>query len=607
MMIGEGVKSMLAKPIQLADQVAKLAEDVESFRAECAELKVKAEKLAGLLRQAARADLYERPAVRILGDTAQVLTKVLSLVDKCRNHGLVHRLFTIIPAASFPRMSTNLDNSMANVSWLLRISSIESNDGDLHGLPNIAQGEPILFLIWEHIARLQAGSPDAREESAFYLASLARDNDHFANRIIEEDGVGPLLRLLKEGRDEGQESAAGAIRYLGRHAESVDKLVRAGMCSVFAKVLKDGSMRVQALVAQAVAELVDRHPNCQELFEQSNVARLLVGHLAFETVQEHIKYAVGQSKGMSLHSAVLAHTKSMRAANNTATAEKPNKNRNPNDMLSVVQSATRQHHAPSSKGRELESEETKAELKAMAAYALWKLAKGSISICKSMTESRALLCFAVLLEKGVGDVRYYSAMALMEIARVAEHNIALRQSAFKPSSPTAKAVVDQLLYIVRNGAYDNLLLPCITALGSLSRTFQASETRIIRPLVLLLEATETEMEMEVTKEAVVALTKFVYTENHLHLNHSKAIIEAGGATPLVQLVYLHGQVQMEALVLLCYIALHVPDSEELQQAGVLGVLLWASKQEQLGQDPRLEALLSEARARIELFQSIASR
>ena len=112
----------------------------------------------------------------------------------------------------------------------------------------------------------------------------------------------------------------------------------------------------------------------------------------------------------------------------------------------------------------------KAHMKAMAAKALWKLARGHPGVCKNITESRALLCFARLLEKGDGGagthLQFYSAMAIMEITRVAEHNLALRQSAFKPSSLPAKAIAEQLLCIVRNGEYDDdLLLPCITALG----------------------------------------------------------------------------------------------------------------------------------------------
>lgn len=644
--MADGVKQILTKPIQLADQVTKLADDAHSFRTECQELKGKTERLAALLRQAARAELYERPARRIMDDTEQVLDKALALVTKCRANGLMKRMFTIIPAVSFRKMSIGLDNSIGDVSWLLRVSAAGDEDGDMHlGLPPIAQNEPILFLIWEQIATLHNGSLDARADAAASLVSLARDNERYGKLIIEEDGVGPLLRLVKEGRLEGQENAARALGLLGRDPESVEQMVLAGVCSVFSKVLKESPMKVQAMVAWAVSELAANHPKCQDVFAQNNVVRLLVGHLAFETVQEHSKYTI-PPKVTSIHSVVMANNTStnITADPSIDSSEHPVV-RHPmgsqammNQMHNVVQStmaakgqlqgqsapirsnAASDHQHPahpangrqqhfslagaSIKGREFEDPATKAYMKAMAARALWQLARGNSANCKSITESKALLCFAVLLAKGEEEVRYNSAMALMEIARVAEVDADLRRSAFKPTSPTARSVVDQLVRIVEKADYDDLLVPCITALGCLSRTFRATETRIIGPLVRLLD----EKEAIVMREAAIALTKFACTDNYLHLDHSKAIIKAGGAKHLVQLVYFGEQVvQIPALILLSYIALHVPESEELAQAEVLAVLEWASKQASVIQDPEIDVLLPEAKGRLELYQSRGSR
>ncbi|XP_035542846.1 uncharacterized protein LOC118345298, partial [Juglans regia] len=241
------VKQILATPIQLADQVAKAAEEASSFKQECAEIKSKTEKLAGLLRQAARAssDLYERPTRRIIDDTDQVLEKALSLVVKCRVNGIVKRVFTIIPTAAFRKMSAQLENSIGDLSWLLRVSAPADDRGDEYlGLPPIAANEPILCLIWEQIAILSTGSLEDRSDAAASLVSLARDNDRYGKLIIEEGGVGPLLKLIKEGKQEGQENAARAIGLLGRDPESVDHMIVAGVCSVFAKILKEGPMKV---------------------------------------------------------------------------------------------------------------------------------------------------------------------------------------------------------------------------------------------------------------------------------------------------------------------------------------------------------------------------
>ncbi|KAJ8567625.1 hypothetical protein K7X08_019833 [Anisodus acutangulus] len=647
------VKQILTKPIQLADQVIKAADEASSFKQECTDLRSKTEKLVALLRQAARAgnDLYERPTRRIIDDTEQVLEKALVLVLKCRAHGLVKRVFTIIPATQFGKMSSQLENSIGDVSWLLRVSaSADERADDCLGLPPIAANEPILYLIWEQIAILYTGSVDDRSDSANSLVSLARDNDRYGKLIIEEGGVGPLLKLLKEGKSEGQENAARAIGLLGRDPESVEHMIHAGVCSVFAKILKEGPMKVQAVVAWAVSELAAHYPKCQDLFHQHNTIRLLVSHLAFETVQEHSKYAI-VSKATSIHHAVVlaSSNTNVNVANtvNNKIIEDEDKShiphplgsKKPNHMHSVVATAMKgqivnglnqtnqakvngnsnsakgnqvHHHnqhslsssgLSSNKGRELEDPATKAYMKAMSARALWKLAKGNSPICRSITESRALLCFAELLKKGPEDVQYNSAMAVMEITSVAEVDAELRRSAFNPNSPACKAVVDQLLRIIEQADSD-LLVPCVKAIGSLARTFRATETRMITPLVKLLD----EREAEISKEAAIALTKFANSVNYLHLDHSKAIISAGGAKHLIQLVYFGEQiVQSSALLLLCYISLHVPDSEELAQAEVLPVLEWASKQSYLIQDEDVEALLQEAKSRLELYQSRGSR
>ncbi|KAJ4880787.1 armadillo repeat only 1 [Raphanus sativus] len=652
------VKQILVRPIQLADQITKAADEAYSFRQECLEVKAKTEKLAGLLRQAARAsnDLYERPTRRIIDDTEQVLFKAIALVEKCRATGLMKRLFTIIPAAAFRKITMQLENSLGDVSWLLRVSASgdDRDDEYLGGLPPIAANEPILCLIWEQVAILFTGSLEDRSDAAASLVSLARDNDRYGRLIIEEGGVPPLLKLAKEGKLEGQENAARAIGLLGRDPESVEQIVNSGVCQVFAKILKDGHMKVQTVVAWSVSELASNHPKCQDHFAQNNIIRFLVSHLAFETVQEHSKYAIVSNKQTlsSIHTVVMASNtnpseKGHEQDETNSNISHPMSNQTPSQMHSLVANTfaikgsdsgsgsgtnknqtkqsnqQHQHHhhtkggptprgnnpthvslmGTSIKGREYEDPATKAQMKAMAARALWQLSRGNLQICRSITESRALLCFAVLLEKGDDEVKSYSALAMMEITDVAEQYSELRRSAFKPTSPAAKAVVEQLLKVIENEVPD-LLIPCIKSIGSLSRTFRATETRIIAPLVKLLD----EREAEVSMEAAVALIKFACTENFLRDNHSKAIIAAGGAKHLIQLVYFGEQmVQVPALVLLCYIALNVPDSETLAQEEVLVVLEWSTKQSHLVEAPTIDEILPEAKSRLELYQSRGSR
>ncbi|WOL04418.1 hypothetical protein Cni_G13139 [Canna indica] len=113
-----------------------------------------------------------------MDDTEQVLSKALALMDKCRNRSFVHCLFSITPAAAFAKISTQIDNSISDVSWLLLASA------------------------------------PTRSEVVATLVSLAWDNQHFAKIIIEEDGIVPLLRLLKEvgqGRGAGRTSLVPSV------------------------------------------------------------------------------------------------------------------------------------------------------------------------------------------------------------------------------------------------------------------------------------------------------------------------------------------------------------------------------------------------------------
>ncbi|GFQ03872.1 hypothetical protein PHJA_002531000 [Phtheirospermum japonicum] len=439
---------------------------------------------------------------------------------------------------------------------------------------------------------------------------------------------------------EGQENAARAIGLLGRDPESVEQIVNAGACQVFAKILKEGHMKVQVVVAWAVSELAAHHRKCQDPFAQNNIIRLLVKHLAFETIPEHSKYAItSKQNSLSIHSIVLANamggdkdgemieddrqfpshtmpgqhnqnqmhnvvanTLAMKSTMNTKT-----NNNNQNHHHQHHQKHTKHHDtlAGSSikKHRELEDPATKAEMKSMAARALRYLCAGNVNICKSVTESRALLCLAVLLEKGPDDVKYNSAMALMEITAVAEQDSSLRRSAFKPTAPVAKAVVDQFLRIIEMPDSE-LTIPSIRSIGNLARTFRATETRFIHPLVHLLD----ESEPEVTGEAALALNKFAGPENFLHDTHCKEIIKLGGVKHLLPLVYFGEQiVQIPCFILLCYLALHVPDSETLAQEEVLNLLEWATKQPHMMQDKDIDTLVYEAKKRLELYQSRGSK
>jgi hypothetical protein len=51
------------------------------------------------------------------------------------------------------------------VAWLVHISSLIDDDVDLQGMPNIAQNESVLGLVWDHITRLQTGTLTAQVDA----------------------------------------------------------------------------------------------------------------------------------------------------------------------------------------------------------------------------------------------------------------------------------------------------------------------------------------------------------------------------------------------------------------------------------------------------------
>ena len=99
--------------------------------------------------------------------------------------------------------------------------------------------------------------------------------------------------------------------------------------------------------------------------------------------------------------------------------------------------------------RDNEDPETKLRLKVHVTRALWKLAQDNIKNSKFITDTRALLCFAKLIETGKGDVQFNSIMAVIAITVSAERSSEIRKAAFKAKAPAAIAVVDQLIRVIK--------------------------------------------------------------------------------------------------------------------------------------------------------------
>ena len=229
--------------------------------------------------------------------------------------------------------------------------------------------------------------------------------------------------------------------------------------------------------------------------------------------------------------------------------------------------------------RENEDPETKRELKVEVTSALWKLARDNVKISRKITETKALICLAEMIEKETGEVRRNAVMAVMEIAASAEEDAELRRFAFKTNSRAAKSVVEQLLRIIIEpevGSEEELLVPCVKAIGCLARTFPAKEVHIIEPLVHQLENPEPKVVME----ACLALQKFVNPSNFLHVEHSKTISDSGAIHRIVEILLLvdgtnskgSSSPQLPMLRLLCYLAQNLPSHDVFLETDTLKVL-----------------------------------
>ncbi|XVE93168.1 hypothetical protein REPUB_Repub01dG0167200 [Reevesia pubescens] len=246
----------------------------------------------------------------------------------------------------------------------------------------------------------------------------------------------------------------------------------------------------------------------------------------------------------------------------------------------------------------LSSEQSALKLKISCSKALWMLARGSLSNCRTLTETKGMLCLAKLVKTEQDELQYNCVMIIKEITVIAESDNDFRHSAFKSTSPAAKAAVDELLRVIKEFDDTKLRIPAIKAIGSLARSFSAKETRVITPLVALLENTD----QEVTMEAAIALLMFVCTDNHLCSEHSNSIIEFNGVPLLMKLLDGDKKLQPHGLALICYLAKHDSRSNVLIEVGALTALQTTGRKVAT-EHPELEELVSDAISKLQSNQT----
>ena len=596
------IEEELGYPIRLSEQVRAAVDEANWFKLECSELGKQVDRVSQMLRTMTRFAstaqfLYDRPIRRVTAEVSKNLERALTLVRKCKRRSVLRRVVTIVSAADFRKVQSFLESSVGDMRWLLSIFDTENGGGG--GIPPIASNDPIVSWVWSFVATLQMSQLPEKIEAANELASFARDNDRNKKIIVEEGGVPPLLKLLKDGASlEAQIAAATAIYNLANDQERVQAIVNELGVQIIVQVLSDSPMVVQTQAARLVARMAEYDPIAQEDFAREHVIRPLVTLLSFETfVDDHND----QLSKQSFHSIVQIN-KQMEKKTLTRPSSRPYSNSNSSSNSNYYHYYYHNNEGSSRAGqhrreRENEKPEVKLSLKISCAGALWMLAKGSVMNSKRITETKGLLCLAKLVEKEEGELQYNCLMTIMEITDAAEFNADLRRSSFRINSPAAKAVVEQLLRVIRELDNPILQAPAIKSIGSLARTFPARETWVINPLVTQLS----HRNPDVAAEAAISLGKFACPDNFLCVEHSKTIIEYNGVPQLMRMLRANERTQLHGLILLCYLAIHAGNSEALEQARVLTALEGADRTV-VAQHPELRELVSKAIDHLNLYQ-----
>ncbi|KAK1425893.1 hypothetical protein QVD17_21255 [Tagetes erecta] len=568
------ISHILSHPIILSDQILHTINDSKSYKLECIDLKKLIHHLSQMLRSFVRLttatpSFYDRPVRRIFSDITTTLTRTLTLLRKCRRRTIFLRLLTIVTTADFKKLSTLLDASIGDMKWLLSLYDARTIDNNTSGvvlsLPPIASNDPVIAWVWSYITSLYLTPLNFKIEVANELCSLATSNDRTKKMIVEEGGILPLLKLLKEDILEAQIAAATTLFHLANDQVRARMITSEVGVPIIVQCLHKSSIRVQIEVSKLIGRMAENDEVSQEAFARENVIRPLVTLLSFDTVED-------QYEKRSIDSVFKMSTAS------SATT-----------MWSIKRNE-----------RENESSELKLELKVSCARALWMLARGNLANCKILTDTKGLLTLTKLIETETGELQTNCLMNVMEIAAAAESNNDLRRAAFRTNSPAAKAVVDQLLRLIHECEIAGIKIPAIRSIGSLARTFPARETRVIGPLVKQLS--HQHQHPDVVLESVIALGKFASPDNYLCKEHSKTIIEFDGVIPLMRLLRGNDRTQHDALVLLCYLAMHAGNNEALMQARVLTALEGADKSI-VGQHSQLRQLVVEAIHQLNMYHA----
>ncbi|KAI3698500.1 hypothetical protein L2E82_42094 [Cichorium intybus] len=281
------IEEIISFPIILSDRIRHAVSESKSHKLECNDVGKKVHTLSEMLRSTVRfasstPSFYEPPLRRIFTDIAINLNRTLTLVRKCRHRSIFRRFVTNIGIPDFRKLFNLLDMSIGDMNWLLSIFD-RGGEGIVLSLPPIANNDPILAWVWSIIASLHLCSLNLKIEVAHELYSLAQDNDRNKNIIVEEGGISPLLKLLKEDSSpDAQIAAALALFNLANNQIRARLIFNEHGVPIIAHVFRNSPIMVQIEVAKLIATMAEHDTFSQEGFAREDLIRTLVTLMSFD-------------------------------------------------------------------------------------------------------------------------------------------------------------------------------------------------------------------------------------------------------------------------------------------------------------------------------------
>ncbi|XVF45882.1 hypothetical protein PTKIN_Ptkin02bG0243200 [Pterospermum kingtungense] len=433
MVLGWEAKNLIQELFHLISvgrQVWLAVQGAKSFKEECGELGKRVNRLSQMLKtlisfiSTAPTSLYLRPVNIIVSKVRDNFQLAQAILYKCNRRSLLSRLFSSRNATRFRELLLRLNDSISHMQWLIMVYNPQNSRTKLP----IDYKMSITFLVWYCIAIVQMGRRlEDRVHAAECLRLLAQSSNEYKQIIIEEGGVSPLQKLLKENLPlETQITTAKALCLLCDDQEKTKITMKEMITTILNRLSRTSPMTDQTKAANLVASIAEHNP---ELKEYTIVAENVVWRLV------------------------------------TLLSSEPSRD-NPRTKLL--------HH----------------QLKISCSKALWVLSRDNDLVCTTLAETTGMFCLAKLMGTEQGELQYNCLMIIREITATAESNAGFRHLAFKSSSPAAMAVVDELLKIIEEFDDTRLRIPAIKSISSLARFFSAKETRVISPLVAQLDNTD---------------------------------------------------------------------------------------------------------------------